>query len=255
MITLSGRVWCFWNTFCGFLFIKPSLCFNFQPLPFFFPLHKSWNPRHPYPSLLQNPVPFISPMHKSLEGPESWTQPCFLRWAEVREKAKWAGRLQHRARSQLTIPTMAQTQERCQNQQRPTQNHTGTPAADGDQQRRVQELAVLSWSTGPLILFQMHGWLSNCHASAVLCSAEVSAGFWGIKFLWSDSSFEWDARRIITLCKQQGGTVIMGDYKRRIYGEEKQPEVFVQLLTNLRGSISALPWSSLASPSLSSTSL
>lgn len=37
-----------------------------------------------------------------------------------------------------------------------------------------------------------------------MLSAEVSARFRGIKFLWSGSSSEWDAGRIITLCKWRG---------------------------------------------------
>lgn len=91
------------------------------------------------------------------------------------------------------------------------------------------EAAMVNAGVGSIVLVHWsssNAWLAfelSCLCHPVL-SAEVSARFWGIKFLWSDSSFEWDAERIITLCKWLGKVRLWAITEEGFMGG-KQPEV------------------------------
>lgn len=105
----------------------------------------------------------------------------------------------------------------------------------------VGSIVLALWSSSK----RMAGFRLSWPRQPVL-SAEVSARFWEIKILWSDSSFEWDTGRIIILCKGWEKMILWALTEEGFMGENSL-KISVQLFTKLRDSNPVvLPWPSLA---------
>lgn len=101
----------------------------------------------------------------------------------------------------------------------------------------VGSIVLALWSSSK----RMAGFRLSWPRQPVL-SAEGSARFWEIKFLWSDSSFEWDTGRIITLCKGWEKMILWALTEEGFMGE-KQSEDFCSAVHKAKGQ---QPCSSLA---------